>query len=147
MNLNRRKFFGVAAVSPIAAKEAAGKAIEAAAQAAKMEASGISLYEDSLYTGISVSDFDDDVKMRSIWDAIKDLGMPEWKKDDMWDDAKRSRTLDPDIADMKSMSLNAKLRLQWKRNYDTLLKRAYQQQDMERMKRRFFRENQDVSEY
>jgi hypothetical protein len=113
MKLNRRKFFGVAAASPLAAKEAAIQA----AEALRMEASGMSVYSDSLYTGIN------------------------------WDDARRSRTIDPDIAAMRSVSMSAKLDMQWKRNYDTLLKRAYKQQEMERLKRRFFKENTDVAEY
>lgn len=145
MKLNRRKFFGVAAASPLAAKEAAIQA----AEALRMEASGMSVYSDSLYTGINVPDFDDDYgePTKTIWDAIKELGMPEWKRDDLWDDARRSRTIDPDIAAMRSVSMSAKLDMQWKRNYDVLLKRAYKQQEMERLKRRFFKENTDVSEY
>ena len=146
MNLNRRKFFGVAAASPIAAKQAAEKVIEAA----EMEMSGMGLHSDSLYTGLSMPSFDDDddeTPMRSLWQAIKELGMPEWKRDDLWDDAKRSRTIDPDIASMKSVSMSAKLDMQWRRNYDTIVRRAHQLEKMERLKRQFFKDNSDVSEY
>ena len=114
MDLSRRNFFGVAAASPMAAKEAATSVIEAA----QMEASGMSVYGDSLYTGINTYGFeydnDDEQPMRTLWDAIKDIGMPEWKKDDLWADAKRSRTIDPDVASMRSLSMNAKLQMQWK---------------------------------
>lgn len=146
MNLNRRNFFGVAAASPFAAKKAAAEVIDAA----QMEASGMSVYGDSLYTGISSYDFDDEdgsTPTRSIWQAIKDLGMPDWKKDDLWDDAKRSRTIDPDIASMRSLSMNAKLQMQWKRNYEELIKRAYEQERMERSKRAFFKKYTDINEY
>jgi len=145
MKLDRRKFFGFAAASPFAAKEAAIKA----AEALEMEVSGMSLYSDSLYTGVSIPDFDDDdaTTTRTIWDAIKDLGMPEWKRDDLWDDARRSRTIDPDIASMRSLSMSAKLDMQWKRNCETLLRRAYKQQEMERQKRSFFRKYTDIAEY
>ena len=145
MKLNRRKFFGVAATSPIAAKQAAEKVIEAA----EMEMSGMSLHSDSLFTGLSVPSFedDDDTPMRSLWQAIKDIGMPEWKRDDVWDDAKRSRTIDPDIASLKSVSMSAKLNMQWRRNYDTIVKRAHQMEKMERLKRQFFTDNSDVAEY
>ena len=145
MNLNRRKFFGVAAASPIAAKQAAEKVIEAA----EMEISGMSLHSDSLYTGLTMPGFDDDdeTPMRSLWQAIKELGMPEWKRDDLWDDAKRSRTIDPDIASLKSMSMSAKLDMQWRRNYDTIVRRAHQLEKMERLKRQFFKDNSDISEY
>lgn len=142
MNLNRRSFFGVAVASPFAAKEAASKVIE---QAAQMEAGGIGLYSDSLYTGIAATG--DDSPMRSIWDAIKDVGIPEWKREDLRDDARRSRTLDPDIAVMKSFSLSAKMRMQWERNYQTLVDRAIAQTKMERVKRAFFDANPDISEY
>lgn len=142
MNLNRRSFFGVAVASPFAAKEAASKVIE---QAAQMEAGGIGLYSDSLYTGIAATG--DDGPMRSIWDAIKDIGIPEWKREDLRDDARRSRTLDPDIASMKSFSLSAKMRMQWERNYQTLVDRAVAQTKMERVKRAFFDANPDISEY
>ena len=85
--------------------------------------------------------------MRTLWDAIKDIGMPEWKKDDLWADAKRSRTIDPDVASMRSLSMNAKLQMQWKRNYQLLVDRAYEQQFLERQKRKFFEEHKDVQEY
>ena len=147
MKLNRRNFFGVAAASPLAAKETAARVIEAA----EMEASGMSVYGDSLYTGINSYGFDldesDDTPMRTLWDAIKDIGMPDWKKDDLWSDAKRSRTIDPDIASMRSLSMNAKLQMQWKRNYELLIDRAYEQQVMERKKRKFFEKHKDVQEY
>ena len=145
MNMNRRKFLGAAAVSPLAAKEMAAKA----AEAAQMEDAGISPFSDTMYTGITAFDYDDDSDSvsRSIWDAIKELGVPEWKRDDLWDDARRSRTLDPDIASMKSVSLSGKMQMQWKRNYQTLINRAFEQQKMEKLKRDFFKMHPDVSEY
>lgn len=144
MNLNRRKFLGAAAASPLAAKELAVKAAEAA-EMDLMSASGVELYGDSIYTGVTT--YDPEPEMRSIWDAIKDMGVPEWKRDDLWDDARRSRTLDPDIASMRSMSLSAKMKMQWQRNYDLLLRRAFEQQKMEKLKQAFFKDNPDVSEY
>ncbi len=142
MDVNRRSFFGVAVASPLAAKEAASKMIE---QAAQMEAGGIDLYSDSLYTGIATGG--EEGPMRSIWDAIKDIGIPEWKREDLRDDARRSRTLDPDIAAMKSFSLGAKMRMQWDRNYQTLVDRAVAQTQLERVKQAFFEANPDISEY
>lgn len=148
MNLNRRSFFGVAVASPFAAKEAAKKMIEeaaAAAQATQMQAGGISYYSDSLYTGVSTSSVGG--PMKSLWEAIQDMGVPDWKRSDLREDARRSRTLDPDIAAMKSFSLNAKMRMQWERNFNTLIERALQQTKMERVKRAFFEANPEVSEY
>lgn len=110
-----------------------------------MQSSGITTYGDSLYTSTYVPDVSDD--MRSLWDALKDLGIPEWKREDLRDDAKRSRTLDPDIASMKSLTLNAKLRKQWDRNYDHLVERAMRSTELERMKKMFFETNPDVEEY
>ena len=144
MNLNRRKFLGAAAMSPLAAKEMAEKAAEIAQNEA-MNASGIELYGDSIYTGITT--YDPEPEMRSLWDAMKEFGIPDWKQDDLWEDARRSRTLDPDIASMKSMSLNSKMKKQWQRNYDQLIKRAYEQQKMEKLKQTFFKKNPDISEY
>ena len=141
MDLDRRKFFGVAAASPLAAKEIANKAIEEA----QMQASGISLYSDSLYTGIPEPELMPD--MRSLWDALKEMGVPEWKRDDLWEDARRSRTLDPDIACMQSLSLDGKMRMQWRRNYDRLVRRAIRQTELSQMKKLFFKENPDVEEY
>lgn len=142
MNVNRRSFFGVAVASPFAAKEAAKKVIE---QAATMQSSGVSYYSDSLYTGISTSSVNG--PMRSLWDAIRDMGVPEWKREDLREDARRSRTLDPDLAAMKSFALSAKMRMQWQRNYNHLIERALRQTQMERVKRAFFEANPDVSEY
>ena len=144
MNLNRRKFLGAAAMSPLAAKEMAEKAAQIA-QSEAMNASGIELYGDSIYTGVTT--YDPEPEMRSLWDAMKEIGIPEWKQDDLWEDAKRSRTLDPDIASMKSMSLNSKLKMQWKRNYDLLVRRAHEQHRMEKLKQAFFKANPDISEY
>lgn len=141
MDLDRRKFLGVAAASPLAAKEIAKTALEKA----EMEAANISLFSDSIYTGISTSD--PGPTMRSLWDAIRELGVPEWKEDDLRDDARRNRTLDPDIAALRSLSLSAKMRKQWNRNYKTLVERALKQTEMEAKKRLFFQTHPDVEEY
>lgn len=142
MNVNRRSFFGVAVASPFAAKEAAKKVIE---QAATMQASGVSYYNDSIYTGISTSSVNG--PMRSLWEAIRDMGVPDWKREDLREDSRRSRTLDPDLAAMKSFSLSTKMRMQWQRNYSLLIDRALRQTQMERVKRAFFEANPDISEY
>ncbi|MEZ5842854.1 MAG: hypothetical protein R3D27_03890 [Hyphomicrobiaceae bacterium] len=142
MKLNRRSFFGVAAVSPMSAKEIARKVVEEA----QMSASGISYYSDSIYTGVPVSD-DPTPTMKSLWDVFKEVGVPEWKRDDLREDAKRNRTLDPDIAGMKSVSLNMKMQMQWERNYERLVQRAIEQQQMARDKRKWFDSNPNVSEY
>lgn len=141
MDLNRRSFLGVAATSPLAAKEIAKKALEEA----QMQATGVSMYSDSIYTGVHVPDVSPN--MRSLWDAIRDLGVPDWKKEDMREDARRSRTLDPDIASMRSLSLSAKLRRQWERNYQILVERALRQTELEKVKRAFFEKHPDVEEY
>ncbi len=141
MKLDRRKFLGVAAASPLAAKEMAQRAMEQA----QMQASDISIYSDSIYTGIPTPD--PMPNMRSLWEAIGEIGVPDWKRDDLRDDAKRSRTLDPDIASMRSLSLNAKMRIQWERNYDVLVERALKHTEMEKLKRSFFKAHPDVEEY
>lgn len=141
MKLDRRKFLGVAAASPLAAKEIATKAIEEA----QMQATGISLHGDSLYTGIVAPDLTPN--MKSLWQALSELGIPDWKMEDLREDARRSRTLDPDIATMQSLSLNAKMRMQWDRNYELLVDRAMRQTHLAEMKQRFFKDNPDVEEY
>jgi len=141
MKLDRRNFLGVAATSPFAAKEIAQRALEEA----QMQASGVGLHTDSLYTGVHVPD--PSPSMRSLWEAIQDLGMPEWKREDLREDARRNRTLDPDIASMRSLSLSAKMRKQHERNYDILVRRALRQTEMEKLKRGFFETNPDVEEY
>ena len=141
MKLDRRKFLGVAAASPLAAKEMATRAMEQA----QMQATEISTFSDSIYTGIPSPD--PMPNMRSLWEAIGEMGVPDWKRDDLRDDARRSRTLDPDIASMRSLSLNAKMRRQWDRNYDVLVERALAHTEMEKLKRRFFKKHPDVEEY
>ena len=142
MNLHRRGFFGFTAASPFAAKDIAKKIIE---EGVAMEAASISTYSDTIYTGISTSSVGG--PMRNLWEAIRDMGVPDWKKADLRADSRRSRTLDPDIAAMRSFSLSAKMRMQWERNYQLLIDRAMQQTQIERMKRSFFEENKDISEY
>lgn len=141
MKLDRRNFLGVAATSPFAAKEIAKKAIEEA----QMQATGASVFSDSIYTNVYVPD--ETPNMRSLWEAISEMGVPDWKRADLREDAKRNRTLDPDIASMRSLSLNAKMRMQWERNYETLVERAIKQTKMEKLKRSFFEANPDVEEY
>jgi len=58
---------------------------------------------------------------------LKTVGLPAWKRAEMRQWAKNSRVLDPDIASMRSLSLDAKLRMQWKRNYETLEKSIFDQ--------------------
>lgn len=145
MRMNRRFFLGAAAVSPFTAREAAAAAMEEAQRMATMQASGISTFSDSMYASIPVPETTPTT--RGLWDFIRDVGMPDWKKEDLWADARRSRTLDPDIASMKSMSLSAKMNMQWDRNYAILIDRAHAQMKMERMKRAFFETNPDVTEY
>ena len=43
--------------------------------------------------------------------------------------------------------MSAKLDMQWRRNYGTIVRRAHQLEKMERLKRQFFKDNADVSEY
>lgn len=141
MKLDRRNFLGVAATSPFAAKEIAKKALEEA----QMQASGISSYSDSIYTGVHVPD--PSPSMRSLWEAIQDLGIPDWKREDLREDARRNRTLDPDIASLRSLSLSAKMRKQHERNYNILVRRALRQTELEKLKRGFFETHTDVEEY
>lgn len=141
MVLNRRSFLGAAVASPLAARDIVKKV----AEQANLEAAGMSLHSDSLYTGYS--DYDVDAPAKNLWDVIKKVGIPDWKREDLRQDAQRSRTLDPDIASMQSLSLQAKMRKQWDRNYNTLVARAEQQTELEKLKAKFFKDNPDVSEW
>ncbi len=98
-----------------------------------------------MYTSVPVPE--ETPTSRGLWDFIRDVGMPDWKREDLMADARRSRTLDPDIASMRSLSLSAKMRMQWERNYQILVERAHAHTRMERMKRSFFETNPDVTEY
>lgn len=145
MRMNRRFFLGAAAVSPLTAREAAQAAMEEAQRLAQMEAAGISTFSDSMYSSIPVPE--DTPTTRGLWEFIREVGMPDWKSEDLKADARRSRTLDPDIASLKSVSLSGKMNMQWERNYQFLVKRAFEQMRMERLKRSFFQSNPDVTEY
>lgn len=141
MTLNRRNFLGAAAVTPLTARDLAKQM----ADEAQMHAANVTVHSDSIYAGF-VGDTPEP-PMRNLWDAIKDMGMPQWKQEDLWEDAKRCRTLDPDIAGMRSLSLSAKMNMQWKRNYDYLVERAFRQRSLDQMKRAFFSSNPDISEF
>ena len=145
MKINRRLFLGAAATSPFQAKELAHEAARKLAEASSMQAVGTSLYSDSLYTGIATPVAE--APMRSLWEAITDLGVPDWKQEDLREDARRNRTLDPDIAALRSVSLSVKMRMQWDRNYETLVNRAKRQTQLERMKRGWFQTNPNITEY
>lgn len=145
MRMNRRFFLGAAATSPFTAREAAEQAMAEAMQAAQMAATGVSTFSDSMPSAINVPA--DIPTTRALWDFIQDTGMPDWKHEDLKGDARRSRTLDPDIAALRSVSLSGKMNMQWDRNYRWLVRRAQEQMRVERMKRSFFASNPHVKEY
>lgn len=56
------------------------------------------------------------LKGRLLHTFLKKFGLPSWKKRQIRSWARASRLLDPDIASLRSVSVSAKLRMQWERN-------------------------------
>ena len=110
--LTRRGFLGAAAVAPISAREVVSQARKALAKDIEA-ATGIST------VGPHAWDFDvDSPHGEKTLDLLLRLGLPEWKHEELRREARQARTLDADIATLRSPSLSAKLRMQWDRNYD-----------------------------
>lgn len=75
---------------------------------------------------------------RRFLDAFLENGIPAWKRRDIRQQARWSRTLDPDIAAMRSLSLDAKLRKQWSRNEQRLEQDFWDGMRMEIEREAFF---------
>lgn len=96
--------------------------LPAAARAAKQAA-------EQALTGVAVSrvphPYDDAIEPsiygrarrgKRLLQLFKSLGLPDWKKREIRRDARRNRILDPDIAALHSISVSAKINMQWRRN-------------------------------
>lgn len=63
-------------------------------------------------------------KARSIvCKLFEQFGLPNWKQKQLRRRARESRTIDPDIAVLQSVSLRHKLEMQWRRNEQLLTER------------------------
>jgi hypothetical protein len=105
--LSRRSILKGLAAAPVGAKQAANDIAEMAG----VEIVGANAFPP-VY-GQSMSPTDTSSKLIEGLDL---WGVPDFQRDEWKREARMSRVLDPDIAALRSLSLDAKLRKQWKRN-------------------------------
>jgi len=109
MIFDRRKFLKAAAVAPAAAKKAAeSRARKMADVGAVGEGVGQIATTAPNVEGKSRKEF-------RKW--VLNHGLPEWRREQMREEAKAVHALDPDIASMVSFSLAGKVQMQQQRNY------------------------------
>jgi hypothetical protein len=65
-----------------------------------------------------------DIKWGKIVNFVKEFGIPQFKKDSIWEDARRIYRLDPDLMCNRSMSMAGKIHIQRQRRYDQLHEKA-----------------------
>ena len=125
INLNRRSFLKATAAAPVAAKMAAA---QLAAQGvdigvSPMVAAGMSTLGQASSGQVPFAQTDhEESRIYTILGHLRIFGTPKWKKLEHRNWARQSRMLDPDIACMRSVSLQAKLTMQWNRNEARLAK-------------------------
>ena len=108
-SMNRRGALRLIGGAPFVAKKAISKltgasVLEGDINASVFPASGQSTGGSSLLRGKLLAGF------------LKKIGLPDFKKRELRRYARSSRLLDPDIASLRSVSLSAKLNMQWQRN-------------------------------
>lgn len=57
----------------------------------------------------------------NLLDVIEKHGIPEWRRDQIRQRARRHRQLDPDIAALGSLPIASRVRMQWERNEQRLI--------------------------
>lgn len=113
MKLARRGFLKAMGAAPMAAK--------ATAEKLAMQASGIGVIGAGKQASPIVGQDMAGEGRRKLRDWLKLRGIPQWKKDQVWQNVKYSMALDPDIATMKSFSLTQKVHSQRIRDYHRVL--------------------------
>lgn len=110
MALSRRSILKGLATAPVGAKQASKEIADMA---------GVSVVggmePEPAHYGVAVQ-----AGSNPMFDFVKRYGVPNWRKEEIRKEARWSRTLDADIACMRSLSLDAKLRKQWARNEERL---------------------------
>lgn len=110
------RVMGAAAAAPVAAELHQKQAV-----AAGINPSVLSDPADCIEDGIGTVS-PDDLLRDKLWREMRKKGLPQWKKDQLWEDAKSVRSLDADLAVNRSFSLVAKVHMQQCRNYESHLK-------------------------
>jgi hypothetical protein len=118
---SRRNFLKGAAAAPIAARTAAASIAAQIEAAAGVRSVGSMAYGIGIPTPPMVgpagasTPYDEDGRLSKLLDLVR-WGIPAWKKRQYQRYARYNRTLDPDIASLRSISTGYKLRMQWRRD-------------------------------
>lgn len=123
MKFSRRSLLKAMPAVPFAAKGAAAAASDEVAQAVGLKGVGLGeivrIPEPGDFMpdeeGFSARHEKEMSRLRKVFDYITKHGIPPWKKREIRRYARRNRVLDPDIASYRSVSVSAKLRMQWER--------------------------------
>ena len=104
------RLMGAAAATPAAVE------MQRATAAAGVDLSNLSDEPCSIHDSPSLSK--DDMLRDGLFRELAKMGLPQWKKDALWEDAKVVRSLDPDLAANRSFSVAGKVHVQQQRNYE-----------------------------
>ena len=109
--MKRRKFLGFLAASPIAAKQAAEKA---AAELSNVDLNG---FQKEPTGGPSASPIVD--QSSTVRRLLAINGIPDWKMQELRENARHVSRIDPNVAALRSVSLAGKVAMQRNRNFET----------------------------
>lgn len=117
--MNRRKFFGLVAASPIAAKSAANSAMKSIVEKEAMDLSGFGVGLNNAF----YPEYGDPSKIASMF-----KGLPWWKEEELFHEARTYvRNIRPDIAGLRSVALSAKYNMEVKRIFESRKESTKQQ--------------------
>jgi len=121
--IDRRGFLGVAVAAPVAASQA----FRTAAGYEALEGHGV---PDCPTDYVSTDRI-------NPWDVYKKLGLPDWKKAELAEEAKVSLIIDPGIDCLRSCSWGAKVRMQAKVNYGRAIRKSHHSREVDGVRRAF----------
>jgi hypothetical protein len=134
VTVGRRSFLGLFAASPLAAKVAADKALADATGMIANGAAGMGNSSPPFGNPAGASEVAPDIRRSRIADFFKRSGVPDWELDRIKRDSRFVYGLDPDIAALRSFSMNVKIGMQRERNVQRELERMKGQNVYEQMR-------------
>jgi len=145
--VGRRGFLRVLGLAPIAGKAAVDQIVADQAGLAHGALNGLGAQNGSISAGPPLPRVDDDPlplsagdKASRIFGLLKKAGLPSWERERIARENKHVYSLDPDLAALRSFSMNVKIATQRQRNIERELDRLrYQstyQAHVEKFRRR-----------
>ena len=116
MNFSRRGLLKILPAAPMAVSLAQAEAVKMVSAGVGSASLGPVPYGGNTGLASASVPFFEKLRGQALAMLLRTVGIPEWKRKEIRQNARYSRQLDPDIAALQSVSLAAKLNMQWRRN-------------------------------